>query len=105
MTFVANLAGANESPPNNSQTTGIENGLSNFNIHHCEFRGGEIIRGQLSAVPGPIAGAGLLVYPFANGGLVGWWRRPAGEPWNAAQPRGLSAGFVAARPEQGKPRG
>jgi CHRD domain len=53
---------------------GIQTGQTYLNIHTVNFGGGEI-RGQLTAVPGPIVGAGLPGLILAGGGLLAWWRR------------------------------
>jgi hypothetical protein len=65
---------------------GIQNGQTYLNIHTVNFGGGEI-RGQLTAVPGPVVGAGLPGLVMACGGLLAWWRRrqkTMGGPLSAA---------------------
>jgi hypothetical protein len=43
--------------------------------HGGDIWGIDVVRFNVSAVPGPVAGAGLPGLALAFGGLLAWWRR------------------------------
>jgi hypothetical protein len=61
-------------PDFNSLVNAFENSGIYIDMHTQLYPEGEI-RGQLSPVPGPIAGAGLPGLILLGGGLLGWWRQ------------------------------
>jgi len=71
------VIGAPEPTPPET-TTGTYTGPSgtfDFELVYADIGGSAILKGDLAAVPGPVAGAGLPGLMLAGGGLLGWWRR------------------------------